>query len=93
MIVSELQSFGDVFFEAPEVFTDALSDRLESLKAVGRLGGVNAHTLARAVVDRDKHGGSALVDRGCHSQVGAPHLIGLLGRNRAIVGSSFATPS
>ena len=61
--------------------------------SVSRLRGVNANALAGAMVDRDKHGGRTFFDRECLSQVGAPHLIGLLSRNRAIVDSAFASSS
>ena len=89
----ETQSFSNVLFKGPKVLTDALTDRLKSLKTVGRLRSVNANALARAMVDRDKHGGRTFFDRECLSQVGAPHLIGLFSRDRAIVDATFTTSS
>jgi hypothetical protein len=92
MIMPETESFCDVLFKGSKVLTDALPDRLERLKTISRLRGVNAHALARAMADRDKHGGCTFFDRECLSYVGAPHLIGFLGRNRAIVEATL-TPS
>ena len=71
----ETQSFGDVLFKSSKVLTDALTDRFERLKTIGHLRGVDAHTLARAVVDRNTHGGNTFFDREGLRHVRSPHRV------------------
>src|SRR4051812_36768044 len=64
---------------------DGLPDRLQGLEPVGAAGGVDADALGRAVVDGDEHRGLTLA--GHHrGQVGPPHHVDPLGRDRAVVG-------
>src|SRR3954467_6149113 len=85
VIVAEPQAGGDVLGEGAMASADGLPDRLQGLEPVGAAGGVDADALGRAVVDGDEHRGLTLA--GHHrGQVGPPHQVDPLGRDRAVVG-------
>src|SRR3954464_15503235 len=85
VVVAEPEAGGDVLAEAPVASADGLPDRLQGLEPVGAAGGVNADALGRAVVDGHEHRGLTLA--GHHrGQVGPPHHVDPLGRDRAVVG-------
>src|SRR4051812_43240634 len=84
VIVAQPQAGGDVLGERAEALAHRLLHRLESLEAVRVEGSVDADALGRAVVDGHEHRGLALA--GHHrGQVGAPHQVDPLGRDRAVV--------
>src|SRR4051795_10686515 len=84
VVVAEREAGGDVLGERAEALAHRLLHRLESLEAVRVEGSVDADALGRAVVDRHEHGRLALA--GHHrGQVGPPHQVDPLGRDRAVV--------
>src|SRR3954470_8056181 len=85
VVVAEPQPGGDVPAEGTVAPTDGLLDRLQGLEAVGNPAGMDAQALGRAVVDGDEH--RRLTLAGHHrGQVGPPHQVDPLGRDRAVVG-------
>src|SRR4051812_10971568 len=85
VVVAEPQPGGDVPAEGTVAPTDGLLDRLQGLEAVGNPAGMVAQALGRAVVDGDEH--RRLTLAGHHrGQVGPPHQVDPLGRDRAVVG-------
>src|SRR3954452_889352 len=92
VVVAQPQAGGDVLGERAAALAHRLLDRLERLEAVGAPAGMDAVALGRAVVDGDEDRGLALA--GHHrGQVGPPHHVDPLGRDRAVVGPrAVSTP-
>src|SRR4051812_38315936 len=92
VVVAQPQAGGDVLGERAAALAHRLLDRLERLEAVGAPAGMDADALGRAVVDGDESRGLALA--GPHrGQVGPPHHVAPLGRDRAVVGPrAVSTP-
>src|SRR3954454_23272327 len=92
VVVAQLQAGGDVLGERAAALAHRLLGRLERLEAVGAPAGMDADALGRAVVDGDEYRGLALA--GHHrGQVGPPHQVDPLGRDRAVVGPrAVSTP-
>ena len=86
MIVPESESFGGACLESSEVLMDALAEGFESLEARRSLGGMNAHTLGRALVDGGEDGHLAVVERDRCRGVDAPHPVGTIGGDGSAMG-------
>lgn len=61
---------------------------LEGLDAISHPSGVAAHARGGAVVDGNEDGGLAFLRRHGADGFGAPHDVGLVDGNRAVVGPS-----
>src|SRR5436305_909978 len=84
VVVAQPQAGSDALGEAAMASADGLPDRLQGLEPAGAAGGVDADALGRAVVDGHEHRGLTLA--GHHrGQVGPPHHVDPLGRDRAVV--------
>src|SRR3954452_20012075 len=92
VVVAQPQAGGDGLCERAAALAHPPLDRLERLEAVGAPAGMDADALGRAVVDGDEYRGLALA--GHHrGQVGPPHHVDPLGRDRAVVGPrAVSTP-
>src|SRR4051812_11544793 len=62
VVVADRQPGGDALLEAAEVLADALTERLQRLEAVARLGGVQADALSGTVIHRDEDAALAFLD-------------------------------
>src|SRR5262249_41961282 len=85
MIVPQGQPGGALLAVGAEVGPDSLPQRLQRLDAGAAAGHVNAHTLRRKVVHGDEDGGGALHGP-TGRRVSAPHGIGAVGDDRAVMG-------
>jgi hypothetical protein len=84
VVVAELETDRNLLVVVTEDEADSLPDRFRSLVPVALAGGVDAQALAGAMVDREEDVGLAL-GRQRAGLVGAPHLIGLVGGDPAVV--------
>src|SRR5215212_4335905 len=84
VIMPKRQAASDALPEAPEALARTLPDRLQRLKAGGAPGRMDADALGRAVVDGNEYTRETFT---CHDagQVGAPHRVDPLGRDRAVM--------
>ena len=83
--MAKLQPRCHVLSDRAEVLTHAPPDRLQGLKAVGALVGVDADAFAVAVVDGDEDVGDALGQGDGLAHVGAPQDVHSLGGDAAVV--------
>ena len=86
MVVQDRQSGGDPPVEAAEVLADALAERLQSLEAVAREGGVEADALAGAVIHRHEDEDLSFFGGHGRGRVGPPHHVGSFRDDSPVVG-------
>src|SRR4029450_6887889 len=86
MVMPEGQALGDVLPKRPKGSADSLADGLQSFKPGPLLGGMDAYTLCRAMIDRDKDGNLPVLMRVCRRHIRPPHRIDLRGNDRPIMG-------
>ena len=72
--------------KGPKGGADTLADGLQGFKAGPLLGGVDAHTLRRVMIHRDKNGHLPLLTRARRRHISPPHRIDLRGDDRSIMG-------
>src|SRR5512134_1869988 len=85
VVVAELKAGGHVLADDAEVLSHALAHRLQGLKAVGALVGVDADALAVAVVDGDEDMGHALRHGDGLGHVSPPQDVHGVGGDGAVV--------
>src|SRR5262249_15789545 len=85
MIMAHSQTTRNALGVAFESITDRLANGFERLEASRLLGRVTANAFRGAVIDRREDGHQAFVGRPDSGRVRAPHDIGTLGHDRAIV--------
>src|SRR3990172_8989270 len=90
MIHAQRQPAARLGMHATKVARESLSDRLECREPIADFGDVPAHALGMAVIHGAEGPHPAVLDRLDAHPVGAPHLVGLLGRDAAIVGIELA---
>ena len=76
----------DVLPEGPKGGVDTLADGLQGFKARPLLGGVDAHTLCRVMIHRDKDRYLPILVGVCRRHIGPPHRIDLLRDDRSVMG-------
>jgi hypothetical protein len=86
MIMPEDQALGDVLPKRPEVGAYTLADGLQGLKPGPLRGRVDAYTLCRAVIDRDKDGPLPVLTRVRRRHIGPPQRSNRRGDDRPIMG-------
>jgi len=93
IVVAELQTDGNGFSNAAEGHPGGLLEGGDGLEAIGLQGCVDAQEFAGAVVIDPKDRGLLAIQEQDAGGVGAPHLIGLEGGDRAVMnpGAEFPT--
>src|SRR5215471_1214352 len=85
MVVAQFQTICGAGRKSPEVLQDSLADRFEGFEAGRLLHGVDAHTFGRAVIDCRENGYATLCFCEGGRSIGAPHLVGRGGHDRALM--------
>lgn len=85
MIGPQLQACADACPESAKAAAHGLTNRLQRFKARADFCRMHPPSLQRAVGHRDEHGRLALLDRPGARGIGAPHLVGPLRGERAVV--------
>jgi hypothetical protein len=86
MIVPEHQALGTVLPKRPKGCADPLAERLQRFNPGSLLGGVDADTRRRAMIDREKNGPLPVFMRVGRRHIRAPPRLDPLRDNRPIVG-------
>ncbi len=86
VIVADLQPRRASHCECPELPADAVADRFQGFDARGLRRGMAPDAFKRAVIDRHEDGDRAVLQRDGAGGIVAPHLIGLVGDDGAVVG-------
>ena len=81
----ESDAASDVFCETTKLLMHRLADRFQRLKPRAALGDVNAQALRRGVIHHGEDGHPAFGQGEAHRGVDAPHRVGPLGQDRAVV--------
>jgi len=84
--MSDGQTLVDLFGIVGKVPPHALADRLQGFKSVARSGRMNPRAFEGAMIDTDKAIGLAFFQRTRRGCISAPHEVGLLCDNGAIMG-------
>jgi len=85
MVVAQLRALRDLVLVSPLREVDRLAETLDGLESRAAPRGAQPEAFARAVVDDHEDRGVSLVGEAA-GRVDGPHLVGDLGRDRAIVG-------
>jgi len=84
MVVPQAETRGDRCLVPAELLAHALSDGFQGLEAGPPASGMQADALASAMVDGQEDGADSFGGPGAGG-VGAPHLVGPVGRDPAVV--------
>jgi len=86
MIMPEDQALGDVLPKRSKGGTDPLADRLQGFKPRPLFGRMDAHTLRRVMIHRDKDRHLPVLAGVCRRHIRPPHRIDLRWDDRPIMG-------
>jgi hypothetical protein len=85
VIVPQPHASRDGFAESTELFLHGLPPWLEGFQPRAAFGCLNAQAIGRIVVDHSEDRHLAILSRKARRRVDAPHLVGPLGEDRAVV--------
>jgi hypothetical protein len=86
MVMAEEQALRDVLPKSAQGRAAPWADRLQRFKPGALRGRMDAHTLGRAMIDRNKEGHLALLPGERRRHIGPPHGVNVSGDNRPIMG-------
>src|SRR5688572_24457122 len=86
MLMPEDQALGAVLPKHPKMGADPLADGLQGFKPGAMHGRMDAHTLGRTMIHRDKDGHLTLLAGEGGGHIGAPHRVDALGDDRPVMG-------
>src|ERR671923_1575934 len=86
MIMTEYQAISAVLPKRPTIGADTLADGLQGCKPRPMCGSMEAHTLGRTMIDRNKDSHLTVLPGEGGGHIGSPHRIDALGDDRPIMG-------